>query len=166
MGRIKEISVALSLSAIAAIVTVTQGDAAMLQGLPALAQAAAAIDDVEQVRGGFAGFHGGGAGGFRAGGYRGGGLAEHDRGFDGNAVRRDGVTRGDVAARSTYAFHGAGVNVRPWVRQPHYGRWVGGVALGALTTVAIAGTAPSGGGNGTCWYWSNAAQTRGYWDYC
>jgi hypothetical protein len=166
MSRIKTMSVALSLAA-AAILTASSAGAAM-PGLAGLAPAAAEFNDLAQVRGGFGGFHGGGAGGFRAGGFRGGGVGErgfHAGGFEGG-VRRDGVYRGDVAARGAYAFHGAGVNVRPWVRQPHYGRWVGGVALGALTTAAIAGVIPAGGGNGTCWYWSNSAQTRGYWDYC
>ncbi|QLH71074.1 hypothetical protein [Rhodopseudomonas palustris] len=53
--------------------------------------------------------------------------------------------------------------VRPWVRRPYYGTVVAGVALGTLIVASSAPPAPS---PTLCWYWADAAQNRGYWDYC
>jgi hypothetical protein len=57
---------------------------------------------------------------------------------------------------------GVGV-VRPWVRRPYFGTVVGGVALGTLIAVTAVPPAPA---PGLCWYWTDASQTQGYWDYC
>lgn len=54
---------------------------------------------------------------------------------------------------------------RPWVRRPYYGTVVAGVALGTVIAVAAA-TPPAPPSSNVCWYWSNSAQTNGYWDYC
>jgi len=56
--------------------------------------------------------------------------------------------------------------VRPWIARPYYGAVVASVALGtviAATTVAAVPVAPA---PTLCWYWADAAQIRGYWDYC
>ena len=58
------------------------------------------------------------------------------------------------------------VNVRPvrgWVRRPYYGTVVGGVALGAIIAASTIPVAPA---PGLCWYWTDATQSNGYWDYC
>lgn len=53
--------------------------------------------------------------------------------------------------------------VRPWVQQPYYGSRFDGVVLG---TVVAANTVPTSPSVDLCWYWSNSARTRGYWDFC
>ena len=53
--------------------------------------------------------------------------------------------------------------VRPWVQQPYYGSRFDGVVLG---TVVAANTVPTSPSLDLCWYWSNPARTRGYWDFC
>ena len=53
--------------------------------------------------------------------------------------------------------------VRPWVQQPYYGSRFDGVILG---TVIAANTVPASPSVDLCWYWSNSARTRGYWDFC
>jgi len=56
--------------------------------------------------------------------------------------------------------------VRVWGPRPYYGRVVAGVALGtviAATAVAVAPRAPA---RNLCWFWSDASQASGYWDYC
>jgi hypothetical protein len=53
--------------------------------------------------------------------------------------------------------------VRPWVQQPYYGSRFDGVVLG---TVVAANTVPPSPSVDLCWYWSNSARTRGYWDFC
>ena len=53
--------------------------------------------------------------------------------------------------------------VRPWVRRPYYGTVVAGVALG---TLIVASTIPPAPSPSLCWYWADAGQSRGYWDYC
>jgi len=167
MSLLKTMSVALSLAA-AAILTASSAGAVM-PGLAAFAPAATELNDVTQARGGFGGFHGGGAGGFRAGGFRGGASA--------SVVSMPAASKVvlSVATVSTAAMSRPVAPMRSTVRASMCGRGsaspttaVGsaGVALGVLTTAAIAGVVPAGGGDGTCWYWSNSAQTRGYWDYC
>jgi hypothetical protein len=53
--------------------------------------------------------------------------------------------------------------VRPWFPQPYYGAIIAGVTLG---TVVAANTVPPSPSFDLCWYWSNTAKTRGYWDFC
>ena len=59
------------------------------------------------------------------------------------------------------------VVVRPyrrWNRRPHYGRVIGGVALGTiLGAAAYSAMAPA---PNLCWYWADPWRSRGYWDYC
>lgn len=56
--------------------------------------------------------------------------------------------------------------VRPWVARPYYGAIIGGVALGTVIAVTAATIAPPPPAPNLCWYWSDASQTQGYWDYC
>jgi hypothetical protein len=58
-----------------------------------------------------------------------------------------------------------GVYVRPWVRRPYYGTVVAGVALGTMIVVA-ASVPPAAPAPNLCWYWADASNTQGYWDYC
>lgn len=56
---------------------------------------------------------------------------------------------------------------RRWHHRPHYGRIIGGIALGSL----LAGSAYYAYANappapGLCWYWADPYEERGYWDYC
>lgn len=53
--------------------------------------------------------------------------------------------------------------VQPWVHRPYYGSVVAGVVLG---TVIVASSIPPAPSPEVCWYWSNSAQSGGYWDYC
>lgn len=71
-------------------------------------------------------------------------------------VRRPVVRRPVVVVRP----------VRRWVRRPYFGAVIAGVTLGAIVTVAVAAVAPRAPSPDLCWYWSNNARTRGYWDYC
>ncbi len=59
-----------------------------------------------------------------------------------------------------------GVYVRTWRRRPYYGNVIAGVALGTIIGVAIAGSAPPPPSADLCWYWTDPARNRGYWDYC
>jgi hypothetical protein len=56
---------------------------------------------------------------------------------------------------------------RGWKHRPHYGRVLGGIALGTLLAgsayYAYAGAPPA---PGLCWYWADRYEERGYWDYC
>ena len=85
-------------------------------------------------------------------GHRGGGVHRH------TAVHgRHGVTaRHAVVVRP----------VRPWVRRPYYGRIVAGVALGTMIVAATVAVVPIAPDPDLCWYWADAAQIQGYWDYC
>jgi len=56
--------------------------------------------------------------------------------------------------------------VKRWSRKPHYGNIVAGVALGTMLGVTAVGIAPPPPGPNLCWYWTNPAKNRGYWDYC
>jgi hypothetical protein len=56
--------------------------------------------------------------------------------------------------------------VRGWVRRPYYGTIVGGVALGTIIAVTAVGAAPVAPAANMCWFWADASQMRGYWDYC
>ncbi len=55
---------------------------------------------------------------------------------------------------------------RTWVRRPHYGSIIAGVALGTIVAAAIAGTVPPPPRPDLCWYWADRAYRTGYWDYC
>jgi hypothetical protein len=68
--------------------------------------------------------------------------------------------------RKYYRGGPRGVYVRSWRKRPYYGNVVGGVALGAILGVAIAGSVPRARSSDLCWYWTNPARTHGYWDYC
>jgi hypothetical protein len=78
------------------------------------------------------------------------------------AARRTHVA---TAKRAAVAVKSAEVvrPVRPWVQQPYYGSRFDGVILG---TVMAANTVPTSPSLDLCWYWSNSARTRGYWDFC
>jgi hypothetical protein len=78
------------------------------------------------------------------------------------AARRTHVA---TAKRAAVAVKSAEVvrPVRPWVQQPYYGSRFDGVILG---TVIAANTVPTSPSLDLCWYWSNSARTRGYWDFC
>src|SRR5215467_13856677 len=83
-------------------------------------------------------------------------------GHRGVAARRTHVAvgrRGAVAVKSAAVVR----PVRPWVSQPYYGAVFDGVTLGAVMAASAVPTSPS---VDLCWYWSNSAQTRGYWDFC
>ncbi|MBT9290559.1 hypothetical protein [Prosthecodimorpha staleyi] len=58
------------------------------------------------------------------------------------------------------------VVVRPWHHRPHYGYWVGGVALGTVLAVGAVGMVPAAPGPDLCWYWTDGRRIQGYWDYC
>jgi hypothetical protein len=64
-------------------------------------------------------------------------------------------------------WHGHHLSHRRWSRRPHYGRIIGGIAIGSLLAgsayYAYAGAPPA---PGLCWYWADPYETRGYWDYC
>lgn len=53
--------------------------------------------------------------------------------------------------------------VRPWAPKSYYGTTVAGVTVG---TLIVASTIPPAPSSQLCWYWANASQTQGYWDYC
>ena len=75
--------------------------------------------------------------------------------------------------RRGYRPHGYGrwhrnhLAYRRWHRRPHYGRIVGGIALGSLLAgsayYAYAGAPPA---PGLCWFWVDRYERQGYWDYC
>jgi hypothetical protein len=58
------------------------------------------------------------------------------------------------------------VVVRPWVKKPHYGQVVAGVALGTIVVASGAGVVPVAPAPHLCWYWTNPVKDKGYWDYC
>ena len=77
--------------------------------------------------------------------------------YGGTAVR---APYGAAAVRP--AYRGA-VYVRPWTPLPYYGALVAGVTIGTLIAATTVPPAPS---PQLCWYWTSAAHTQGYWDYC
>jgi hypothetical protein len=98
------------------------------------------------------------------------GTTVHRGPAGGTAVRRSNTTvrrgpAGNTVVRRNTTVVGARP-YRPWVRRPYYGTVVAGVALGTVVAVTAAATAPRAPSSNLCWYWSNSAQTRGYWDYC
>lgn len=69
-------------------------------------------------------------------------------------------------ARVVRTPHSTVVVVRPWVRKPYFGRVIGGVVIGSIIVVGVAGVAPAASASDLCWYWTDQTRTRGYWDYC
>jgi hypothetical protein len=69
-------------------------------------------------------------------------------------------------------MHGPGFRVgggrpfRGWARRPYYGTILGGIALGTVIAVAVAGTPPEAPAPNMCWFWSDPSYSQGYWDYC
>jgi hypothetical protein len=56
---------------------------------------------------------------------------------------------------------------RAWTRRSYYGAaLIGGIALGTVIAVNAAHAVPAAPGPNACWYWSDPAETHGYWDYC
>ena len=81
-----------------------------------------------------------------------------------NVNRNVNVNRSVNVNRNVHRNVHVGVGaVRPWVRRPYFGTVVGGVALGTLIAVTAVPPVPAAG---LCWYWADASQTQGYWDYC
>jgi hypothetical protein len=56
--------------------------------------------------------------------------------------------------------------MRRWVARPYYGTVLGGIVLGTIIGVAIAGTAPVAPAPNMCWFWTDPNYTQCYWDYC
>lgn len=56
--------------------------------------------------------------------------------------------------------------VRVWRHRPYYGRVVAGVALGTVIAATAVAVAPRPPAANLCWFWSDASQAWGYWDYC
>ncbi len=56
--------------------------------------------------------------------------------------------------------------VRSWEKKPHYGQFLAGVTLGTIIAANSAGVAPVAPGPNVCWYWTNPAKDKGYWDHC
>jgi hypothetical protein len=94
------------------------------------------------------------------------GRIAHARPGRGRPVARPSVVRPRPGIRPPVVVTRPTVVVRPWRRRPHYGRIVAGVVLGTIVVVAVARSVPPAPSPDVCWYWTNSAQTRGYWDYC
>ena len=62
--------------------------------------------------------------------------------------------------------HGAYRPAKAWHSRHYWGDVVAGVALGTAIGVTAAGVIPRRPAPQLCWYWSNPAMTKGYWDYC
>ena len=56
--------------------------------------------------------------------------------------------------------------VRPWEKKSHYGQVVAGVTLGTIIGATVVGVAPVAPAPHVCWYWTNPAKDKGYWDHC
>jgi hypothetical protein len=83
------------------------------------------------------------------------------------------VTKKTTTSKKTVKYnnnrrYSARVTYRPyraWNRRPYYGSVVAGVTIGTVLVVS-ASRIPVQPDPDVCWYWSNNAMTRGYWDYC
>ena len=64
-------------------------------------------------------------------------------------------------------WHPQHLVVRRWYHRPYYGRIIGGIAIGTILAAsayyAYAAEPPA---PGLCWFWADAEETQGYWDYC
>jgi hypothetical protein len=56
--------------------------------------------------------------------------------------------------------------VKPWDKKHHYGQFVAGVTLGTIIGANAVGVAPVAPAPNVCWYWTNPAKDKGYWDHC
>jgi hypothetical protein len=87
-----------------------------------------------------------------------------------NANANVNVNRNKNVNANANVNRSANVNVvrpvRVWAPRPYYGTIIGGVALGTAILVATAGTAPAAPAPNLFWFWSDATNTGGYWDYC
>ena len=102
------------------------------------------------------------------GGY--GGYAIAPRGYAPRAYAPRAYAPRYVPGRAYYAPRGYYGRpywfARPWNPRPYYGTILGGVALGALITVAAVGYVPPRPAPNLCWYWADPDGAQGYWDYC
>jgi hypothetical protein len=53
--------------------------------------------------------------------------------------------------------------VRSWSNRAWYGTAIAGVTLGTIIAVSAAPPPPQ---DNLCWFWVDASETRGYWDWC
>jgi hypothetical protein len=109
-------------------------------------------------------FKGGGGGGGKGNANRNGGGGNKNANRNNNNNRQNNKNFNNNNNRNKNV--NVRVNVRPvrgWVRRPYYGTVVGGVALGAIIAASTIPVAPA---PGLCWYWTDATQSNGYWDYC
>jgi hypothetical protein len=117
-----------------------------------------------RARGGGARAGGARAGRARAGGARAGGA----RATRTTTARKGGTT---VRKTTTAGRGAAAARTGAWARPGHYhwprgGAVAAGAAIGmvsAATAAAWAGAAPA---PGMCWYYTDASQRQGFWDYC
>jgi hypothetical protein len=56
--------------------------------------------------------------------------------------------------------------VKPWEKKHHYGQFFAGVTLGTIIGANAVGVAPVAPAPNVCWYWTNPAKDKGYWDHC
>jgi hypothetical protein len=105
---------------------------------------------------------GGGGGGKGNAGRQGGGNKNANRGGNNRQSSKNFNNNNNNRNRNVNVR----VNVRPvrgWGWRPYYGTVVGGIALGTIIAASAVPVAPA---PGLCWFWTDASQTRGYWDYC
>ncbi|MGE3709652.1 MAG: hypothetical protein AB7G35_08270 [Hyphomicrobiaceae bacterium] len=90
----------------------------------------------------------------------------------GNVNRNTNVNRNANVNRNTDVNINRRTNVnvvrpiRAWAPRPYFGTVVGGVALGTVIAVSVAGAAPAAPAANMCWFWTDSSQMSGYWDYC
>ncbi|MGD9923323.1 MAG: hypothetical protein AB7V13_18040 [Pseudorhodoplanes sp.] len=119
--------------------------------------------------GGMGGMGGGGMGGMGGGGMGGGGMG----GMGGGGMGGGGMGgMGGMGGGGGMGGMGGNVNinrnvyvrgVRPWSNRAWYGTAVAGVTLGTIIAVTAVPPVPQ---DGLCWFWIDASETRGYWDWC
>jgi hypothetical protein len=76
------------------------------------------------------------------------------------------VNRKNIHVNKNVYVKGKNWYVRGWRHRPYYGTAIAGVALGTIIGVTAVGVAPPPPAGNLCWYWTNPAKNRGYWDYC
>jgi hypothetical protein len=83
-------------------------------------------------------------------------------------AKKNVVKKNVTVKKNVYVNKKVYVNrpVKRWSHKPHYGNFVAGVALGTMLGVTAVGIAPPPPASNLCWYWTNPAKNRGYWDYC
>jgi hypothetical protein len=107
---------------------------------------------------------------------RGGGHAHVSRGLHVNRNPRVNrsvhvsknihVNRKNIHVNKNVYVKGKNWYVRGWRHRPYYGTVIAGVALGTIIGVTAVGVAPPPPAGNLCWYWTDPAKNRGYWDYC